>query len=248
MRRQVTAPAGRLSAMEALPPLRPPASWFSDPGLQGPTALEVTEEGRIFGHAALWDTCHIADPHGAGICVSPPRSQSGYAYFHLGSVETEEGEMISVGQVTLDAPHAPLRAGLADATRHYDNTGTATADVRCGEDAFGIWVAGALRPDVPPEKRRALSAAKLSGDWRSMRGRLELVGLLCVNVPGFPVPRVATRVASAALEDEHRLALVAAGIVETPPSAAELAITTRVLAARARGGVGAMIDLATRGL
>lgn len=233
--------------MEAAPPLRPPGSWFSDPGLREPTPLEVTEEGRVYGHAALWDSCHISAPNGAGVCVSPPRSPSGYAYFHLGSIETEEGVMIAVGQITLDGGHAPLKAGLADATRHYDNTGTATADVRCGEDAFGIWFAGALRPDVPEAKVRSLSAAKLSGDWRSIRGRLELVGLLCVNVPGFPVPRVAARVASAAVEDEHRLALVAAGIVDTPPSPEALAISTRVLTARARGGVTGLAELARRG-
>lgn len=239
---------GRLAVVEALAPLRPPAEWFADPVLEGPTALEVTEEGRIFGHAALWDSCHIADPNGQGVCVTPPRSRSGYAYFHLGSVTTEEGEVVNVGQITLDAPHAPLRVGLADASRHYDHTGTACADVRVGEDVFGIWVAGALRPDVPEEKRRALAAAKLSGDWRGMRGQLEMVGLLAVNVPGFPVPRVAARVAAGApVEEDSRLALVASGIVEVPRSEASLGISRRVLAARARGGVAGLVELANRG-
>lgn len=231
-------------------PLHPPASWFDDPVLDGPTALEVTSEGRVFGHAALWDSCHIANPHGAGVCVTPPRSGSNYAYFHLGQIETEEGGYVAVGQITLDAPHAPLKAGLADATRHYDHSGTATADVRVGEDAYGIWIAGAVRSDAEPEKVRALAAAKISGDWRSMRGRLELVGLLAVNVPGFPVPRVSARVASGEvaepLEDD-RLALVAAGIVDEPGmvlSPEALNRTVRVLGARARGGVEGLTALA----
>lgn len=235
---------GRLSVVELAPPLRPPASWFEDPVLDEPTAIVVTDEGRVFGHAALWETCHIANPQGAGVCVTPPRSRSGYAYFHLGSVETEEGEQVSVGQITLDAPHAPLKSGLADATRHYDHTGTSCCDVRVGEDAFGIWIAGALRSDVPEEKRRALCAAKLSGDWRSMRGSLELVGLLAVNVPGFPVPRVGARVACAAEVEDERMALVAAGIVEPPIDPILLARRARALTARARGGVKGLAALA----
>jgi hypothetical protein len=212
---------------------RPPTSWFEDPVLDGPTALEVTEEGRVYGHAALWDSCHISNPQGAGVCVTPPRSHSGYAYFHLGSVLTDDGDTISVGQITLDAPHAPLKAGLADASRHYDHTGVCTADVRCGEDVFGIWVAGALRPEVPAEKVAALAAAKLSGDWRSIRGHLELVGLLAVNVPGFPVPRVSARVAAGSGAEEPRLALVAAGILEDAAPTAPRSV--KVLVARARG-------------
>jgi hypothetical protein len=208
--------------------------------------LEITEEGRIFGHAALWESCHISDPNGAGVCVTPPHSRSDYAYFHLGTVETEDGVTVAVGQITLDAPHAPLRAGIRDASRHYDHTGICTADVRVGEDVFGIWVAGALRPDVPEEKVRALSAAKLSGDWRSMRGNLELVALLAVNVPGFPVPRVSARVAAGVVtHDDPRLALVASGIVDAPPLSPEaMAISRRVLSARARGGVEGLAALA----
>jgi hypothetical protein len=58
--------------------------------------------------------------------------------------------------------------------------------VRCGEDNFGIWMAGALRPDVEPLKIRALMASDVSGDWRRIGSSLELVGVLAVNVPGFP--------------------------------------------------------------
>jgi hypothetical protein len=78
------------------------------------------------------------------------------------------------------------------------------ADVAAGEDAFGIWVAGALRPDATPEQVRALRASAPSGDWRPIGGRLELVAVCQVNVPGFPVARAC--VASGSLT-----ALVAAG-------------------------------------
>jgi hypothetical protein len=66
----------------------------------------------------------------------------------------------------------------------------AAADVTAGEDDFGIWVAGALRPGLRPEDIRALMAADVSGDWRRIGGALELVAVLAVNVPGFPKIRV----------------------------------------------------------
>ena len=82
----------------------------------------------------------------------------------------------------------------------------AVADVTVGEDEHGIWVAGALRPGTSPEVIRELRGAVLSGDWRDYEGNLELIGLLAVNVPGFPIPKVAARVAGG-----RTLALVAAG-------------------------------------
>lgn len=101
-----------------------------------------------------------------------------------------------VGQVTLGTGHAPIYASAQAAAAHYDNTGTAVADVRAGSDVYGIWVAGALRPGVTDTQVRALRGAALSGDWRRINGPLRLVGLLAVNVPGFPIPRAAALVAS----------------------------------------------------
>jgi hypothetical protein len=66
----------------------------------------------------------------------------------------------------------------------------AAADVTAGEDDFGIWVAGALRPGLRAEDVRALMASDVSGDWRRIGGSLELVAVLAVNVPGFPKIRV----------------------------------------------------------
>jgi len=85
-------------------------------------------------------------------------------------------------------------------------------DVTVGEDRYGIWVAGALRPDVDDLKIRAIKASGVSGDWRPIDNRLELVAICAVNVPGFPIPRALA--ASADDEEGHRAvyALVAAGV------------------------------------
>jgi hypothetical protein len=136
--------------------------------------------------------------------TKPPRSRSNYAYFHTGVVRTDSGTDAQVGQLTLAGGHASLQASAEEAVRHYDDTASAVADVHAGEDRHGIWVAGSLRPGTTPEQIRALRASAPSGDWRPIRGSLELVAVCQVNVPGFPVARA--RVASGAV-----MALVAAG-------------------------------------
>lgn len=206
----------------AAAPVAPPRAWFADPKLDGPTPLTVTEDGRVFGHAATFDQCHVASPAGEGICVLAPHSKTGYARFHLGSLLTDDGETISVGKITMGTGHAGPSMRAAAAAAHYDNTGAAVADVRAGEDKFGIWISGALRPTATDEQVRALRASPISGDWRKVDGNLELVAALAVNVPGFPViPRPAGLVASGELSS-----LVASGIVlePTPEAAATLSL------------------------
>lgn len=190
-------------------PTRPPRSCFDDPAFEELTALTV-DGFHVFGHAAAWGVCHIGIP---GVCTTAPYSQSGYAYFHLKEVECDDGTVISCGTITLDTGHADRRMSRADTAAHYDNTGTAVADIVCGEDDFGIWFTGALRADVDDDTIRKLRGAVLSGDWRAanVNGDLELVALLAVNVPGFPVPRTRAMVAAADGEP-HVLSLVAAGI------------------------------------
>lgn len=196
----------------------PPASAFVDPQLDGPTPLTIGEPDpagyrMVRGHLATWGTCHIGF---AGQCITPPRSSADYAYFRTGAVRVvdESGAVFSVavGHLTVgDKGHAAMSDSASAAVEHYDVTGTAVADVAAGEDEHGIWVAGVVRPDVPEAKVRELAASALSGDWRRIRGNLELVAALAVNVPGFPVPRA--RVASGT-----PTALVAAGAVEAPRS------------------------------
>lgn len=199
------------AAAAGLAPLKPPSEWLDDPVLGEPTPLTVTAEGRVFGHAALWSSCHTGFP---GRCVTPPHSRSGYSHFHLGEVETAEGELIAVGKVTLAAGHASTMRGITEeqARAHYDDSGTVAALVRAGEDSIGIWVAGAVRSDLPAERLRDLRANPISGDWRGG----ELIALHAVPTPGFPVPRVEARLAASGMLE----ALVASSglpsVVEEP--------------------------------
>jgi len=188
------------AAVVASIPVTPPKSWFENPNLTGPTPLTVDDSGRVFGHIAAWHVDHI----GLSFGTKPPRSRSGYSYFHTGVIRTEEGMDIPVGQLTLSGGHAPLEASARSAAKHYDDTASAFADVHAGEDAYGIWVSGALRPTVTSYQVREIRASAPSGDWRPIQGALELVAVCQVNVPGFPIARA--RVASGEV-----MALVAAG-------------------------------------
>lgn len=188
-------------------PSRPPAEWFSDPGFQeddgrlmeilgrngrreGKYAcpITVTADGRVYGHIAPWGVCHSGKPG----CVTAPPSAAGYAHFTRGQhIVTAEGQKIRVGALTADAPHAALALSAVAAMGHYDNTAFTVADVAAGDDEYGIWVAGAIRPNATEDQIRTLTAASLSGDWREIGGQLELVAALCVPMPGFPMAVVA---------------------------------------------------------
>lgn len=218
-----------LTAAAALaPPVAPPSAWFANPELEQLLPLVVTDDGRIYGHAAGWGSCHTGF---SDVCVMPPHSETDYRFYHLKSVVTAEDTEVGCGTITLEAPHANQQMGLVEAQAHYDHTGMAVADICVGEDEHGIWVAGALRPGLTPEVIRELRGASLSGDWRNYEGNLELVALLAVNVPGFPIPRVQARVASGVMQT-----LIAAGVQEATDVITTTVAGFSVIAARPSTG------------
>lgn len=197
-------------------PVDPPAEWFKEPQFDGPQAFTIDDDGRVAGHLALWGTCHTGVQ---GMCRTPPMEPD-YAYFETGEVVCSDGTRVPVGQITMGTGHAPAPLRQFAAAEHYDNTGSAVADVRAGTDEFGIWVAGAARPCVSGEQLRALRAATLSGDWRKFAGKLRLVAALAVNVPGFPVPRP-----TVASHDGDQVSLVASGVL-TPEAVRRRKLST----------------------
>ena len=52
-------------------PINPPRDWFDDPKLTTETPLTITDDGRVFGHIATWNTDHIGLP----FSTRPPHSQ-----------------------------------------------------------------------------------------------------------------------------------------------------------------------------
>lgn len=206
--------AGALTASGEQEEPLPPRQYFEDLGLDGPTPLTIgdpDESGfrEVYGHIAEWSTCHIGFP---GQCRTAPRSRTNYAYFHTGALDVvdpvdNEVRSISVGRLTYDSGHADLNLNANATAAHYDNTATLGAFVVAGEDDHGIWVHGVLAPGADVQK---LKATPPSGDWRPVRGGLELVAVLHVNTPGFPVVR--SMVAGGEVQ-----ALVAAGVLHAQP-------------------------------
>lgn len=201
---------GEAMVAAALPVL--PYEAFSVPEPGQYTAPYITEPDangyrRYAGHIARWDACHIGFQ---GKCVTPPRSRSKYANFHLGLARTDQGDIMA-GVITFNRSdqrrggHADITLSAADAAAHYDNTATVGADVVVIDGKYGPWACGVVRTDLSSEDLHRFRMSMPSGDWRRIAGGLDLVGVLHVNTPGFSGPR--TLVASG-----EPLALVAGAL------------------------------------
>ena len=188
----------------AAAPLAPPKEFFDNPHFKAAAPLTVTEQGRVFGHLALWGTCHTGIGNS---CVTAPKSVTNYSYFKSGAVLCADGSELSVGKITLGGGHARPGLGWAPALAHYDESGSVVAVARTGEDRFGIWFSGAIVPGTTEEQIAELRRSPISGDWRRVNGNLELIAALAVNSPGFPVVRE---------ENGVQLSLVAAGTFGGP--------------------------------
>lgn len=220
-------------------PDRPPAAWFADPAFSDShdrmefsrcadtgeltpvgVPLTVTDDGQVFGHLFAWGTCHTGYPQE---CVTPPSSPTQYAYFRTGAVVCDDASEFATGVVTMGVGHADLPMSAREAQAHYDDSRYGVADVTMGEDGYGAWFAGALRPTVTSDQVRALRALSLSGDWRTLGGQLDLIAALAVNHPGFPILRNLTAAAGvpetamarpqALVASGRPTALVSAGVV-----------------------------------
>jgi hypothetical protein len=169
----------------------PPAEWFSEPvDVEMHGALTVTDRGRVYGYLAPDNVAHrsFADRD-----VYVPRRVD-YGAFLGGETIVAGGGRVVTGPITMGCGHASTAHGIGtdEALEHYDNTCSVAANVTVGENARGVWVAGALRPGVSAEQVVTMMGCRLSGDWRPHRrksGTRELTAALLVPVPGFAEAR-----------------------------------------------------------
>ena len=203
-------------------PVRPPARFLTHDGIDGPTPLTVTDDGRVFGHLALADTCHV----GHSGCVTMPAGAD-LTKFLTGVLVDDVGGQHPVGQIVLAGGHPDdwdaygrLRS-IEAVTRAYADTRSAVADVTAGVDEWGTWVSGSLRPGVTDEAVRVLRASPLSGHWRWEAGIPYLIAAVAVNSQGFPVPRL---VASAVIRDGAEVTARTVGPTPTPETLAASAV------------------------
>lgn len=172
------------------------AEWLVEQNRAGAMAmpLHILDDGRVAGHIAYWGQCHVGFP---GRCISPPEGDT-YSSFHIGYHVADDGSTVATGTLTAGCDHAATNLRAPEATSHYAHNGVAWADVRITNGIYGPWACGVLRPDVTPEQIRVLRGGALSGDWRAVDGRLQMIATLAVNTPGFPIAREA--ITAAALE------------------------------------------------
>ena len=238
----VAAGSRTRSVVTAAAPVLPPPEWFGlaepDPAITEEEALAVygvpdpfvpqpggtmavpftiRDDGLVFGHGATWGTCHTGYP---GQCIEPPRGSDGYAGFHVGAVVCADGTQVATGPLAVGCDHAAADLLAPAARDHYANAGLAFADVRASNGALGVWISGALRPGIDDATVRALRASSLSGDWRRIGVDLDLIGILAVSTPGFPVRREAVTASHpmvahprAGYAGHDQISLVAAGMV-----------------------------------
>lgn len=198
-------------------------AWFADPQLSMLTPLTVTDDGRVYGHIATHDVCHVGDH---SVCVTAPVSETGYNSFHR---YTPSGVPVPVGRITVghgqfsctcnscrgtNDDHACVKLSAGGAISHHDRLSTA-AWVCAGEDSRlnAIWVAGVVNPSASVSDLAALNDGRVSGDWRPMGRDTELVEVLSLSRerPGFPLPRVRTLTGQAPV-------LTAAGVLRHAPA------------------------------
>lgn len=178
----------------------PPAEWFEEPTEAPPFgAIEITDEGRIYGYVAPWNVGHRGFPER----VTAPRGHTTYKEFHEPRdtgrymnppvlVERDgKVERIKAGCLTLAGGHASTH-GLdwLETVKHYDDSESVVARVRVGENDTGLWVAGYVLPDVTAAQIQRMMACQLSGDWRPHKekpGWYDFAAALFVPVPGFPM-------------------------------------------------------------
>lgn len=171
----------------------PPAEWFAEPRDEPEIgAITVTDEGRIFGYLAPKHVAHrgIRDKR-----VTVPMGNVDYGIWMNRVTIADDGRggftRLATGPITMDCGHASASPRVVGAARreHYDNSCSIVATVCVGENSRGVWIAGAVLPDVTPDQIRRMMACQLSGDWgphREKPGKRELAGALLVPVPGFP--------------------------------------------------------------
>jgi hypothetical protein len=151
---------------------------FYTPEAAQPQKIVVTEDGRVYGHLGLWETCHDGVE---GQCLMIPRPTDAYASFNKPGVLTNRG-IVETGPIFAFGGHRKIGGKKPeDAYGGIENT---WCDVRATEGVFGPWVSGIVRPGVADETVYAVRASRISGHW--VGGKLKAI--VSVNAEGFDVP------------------------------------------------------------
>lgn len=166
-----------------------PADHFTRWESDQPVPLQVTPDGRIWGHAA-GDGCFRNGD--TSRCVKYQRDPDPQLRnFHTGTVTLDNGEVIRAGALTCAGLHADVRDYSVESQRqHHENSTTVYAKVTAWEDRKGrLCISGSLVPGLSTTFTAQVSGLPVSVEkWpvQGVRG-LTLVGAHAVPNPALPV-------------------------------------------------------------
>lgn len=165
-------------------PVNPKREFFNKPAdLKPGYGTVVTEEGHIYGYLTPWQARLI----GSGSKnTKPPRSKSGLAYANAFNTKCDDGTVIRTGVLAGKGGHH-YKGNFKLSQEAYADIEHKVARVVYGEDKDGVWFSGALCSHVDEEMVEHIRSSGVSGHWeRPAPGKgLELLGAVCVNIPGF---------------------------------------------------------------
>lgn len=166
---EITASAATLASFDA----------FYIPESDKPQKIVVTADGLVYGHLALWESCHDGF---TDRCLRVPRPTDNYASFNKPGPLTERGQ-VQTGPIFAFGGHRSAKSAKT-IEEAYGGIENAWADVRVTEGKFGPWLSGTIRPGVADEIVYAVRASRISGHW--VQGRLKAI--VSVNAEGYDVP------------------------------------------------------------
>jgi len=183
-----------------------PSEAFLMPESPVPMPLTVFEDLSFCGHLAIYGTCHTAYKDR---CVRPPKSSLGYTPAHQGTALLDTGAQLRVARISIGSNHAALGLSPRATADFYEKSSFGVGMARFQDASLGIWASGHIAHAASDNQIQQFADAAWSGDWRKIRRSLELVGVLSVNIPGFPMPDPEMWVA-----ENEQTALVASGVRE----------------------------------
>lgn len=149
--------------------------------------LQVTADGRVWGHAA-GDGCYRGDNRVCRKYAADPDPKM--RNFHTGTVGLDNGNVIRVGALTAANLHADARGSANDQRRHHEDSSTVWAKAVAWNDHKGrLCVAGSVVPGLPSELLDQVAGLPLSVELWPVPGvsGLTLVGAHSVITPAWPV-------------------------------------------------------------
>src|SRR5690606_5580610 len=100
------------------------------------------------------------------------------------------GTGLPTGTIIVGESHRVRPDGSVADWDMLSNSRYGVADVTCGVDEHGIWVAGRVRPGATKAQIAQLRGSALSGEWvPTPSGARRLKAVVAVNTPGFAIAR-----------------------------------------------------------